>query len=142
MILADLRTMSYAYLFQCSSCGHDEELILGAEFERDARGTLLPFRAPAADMIEWPVRRPVGLYHSLWCGDCRHSRIVVLLERPRPVEHPVELLLEAEARGLQGLEGGCCEVCGAELKHSAESLPCPCCESGLLTLVGEYEPAP
>jgi hypothetical protein len=132
--------MPYAYLFQCQACGFDVELIGAKEFYLTPEGERTDYEYPAPDTYEWPVKRVSGLWNRVWCPACRDTRNLVIAELPEPAEHPVQVFLLAEAEGRSGDEVGPCPVCGAATLNDLEDLPCPRCDTGRLTMIGEYEP--
>ena len=86
------------------------------------------------------MKRVSGLWNRVWCPACRATRCLVIAELPEPAEHPVQVFLLAEAEGRSGDEVGPCPECGTPTLNDLEGLPCPHCESGRLSLIGEYEP--
>jgi hypothetical protein len=131
--------MPYAYLFQCTGCGHDIELVGAREFYITPAGERVDYQYPEPDSYEWPIKRVSGLWNHVWCPACRDVRHIVIAELPEPAEHPVQAFLLAEAEGRSGDEVGPCPVCGAMTLHDLEGQPCPRCPQGRLTLIGEYE---
>jgi hypothetical protein len=132
--------LPYTYLYHCSKCEYDVEIVGAQEFYLDASGERHDYQYPAADTYEWPIKRVSGLWNRIWCPGCKDIRNHVLVELDEPAEHPVQAFLKAEAEGLSGLEAGPCPTCGTEMTHEVEGLPCPACGKGVLELLGEYEP--
>jgi hypothetical protein len=130
----------YVYVYQCTRCDFDMEIVLGKEFRVEPDGSRADYEYPAPDLYEWPPTRVSGLWNRLWCPACRAVRPCVLVELPEPAEHPVQAYLAAEARGMTGAETGPCPTCGTELLVDAEDQPCPACDVGRLRAIGEYEP--
>lgn len=132
--------MPYVYVYECSNCRFDAEITVCREFRREPDGTRADYHYPDPDLLEWPPRRVSGIWSRLWCSRCRAVRPLVVVELEEPAEHPVQAFLAAEARGLTGMEAGPCPECGHELELSPEGTPCPGCETGHLSCIGEYEP--
>jgi Zn finger protein HypA/HybF involved in hydrogenase expression len=132
--------MPYVYLYQCPACEFDVEIVAAKEFTLDSAGQRQDYAYPEPDTYEWPIRRVHGLWSHLWCPTCRTIRPHVLVELEESAEHPVQAFLKAEHEGLTGAETGPCPVCGTELTHEVEGLPCPRCPTGVMDLLGEYEP--
>jgi hypothetical protein len=139
-LLEDEPELPYNYLYHCNDCGFDVEIVGAQEFYRDAAGEPHDYHYPAADTYEWPIKRVSGLWNRIWCPACRTTRPHILVGLDEPAEHPVQAFLKAEADGLTGLEVGPCPICGTEMTHEVEGLPCPRCAAGKLQLLGEYEP--
>jgi hypothetical protein len=132
--------MPYVYVYECGSCGGDLEITLCREFEERPDGVRTDFLYPDPSLYEWPPRKPSGLWSHLWCDGCRGLKPLVLLQADGDVEHPVQLFLAAQARGLTGAENGPCPDCRAPLAVDPEGVLCPACSTGRLRRVGEYEP--
>lgn len=132
--------MPYVYVYECTTCRNDVEIVLSREFEITTAGERVDYRYPDANLYEWPQRRVSGLWSHLWCPGCRTVRPYVLVELDEPAEHPVQAFLAAEARGLTGRETGPCTECGATLEIRIDGRPCPFCENGEMVSIGEYEP--
>ena len=132
--------MPYVYVYQCNSCQYDVEVSLCREFRREPDGSRVPYEYPGEELYEWPPKRVAGLWSHLWCPGCRAVRTLVVVELDEPAEHPVQAFLAAEARGFTGMESGPCPECGADLLLEPEETPCPRCEGGVLSCIGEYEP--
>jgi len=132
--------MPYVYVYQCDGCDWDTEVVLAQEFRVTPEGDRAPYDYPAEGLVQWPPQRVSGLRSRLWCPRCRATRELVLVQLDEPAEHPVQVFLAAEARGMTGAETGPCPECGAELQVDPEGMPCPRCGTGRLAGIGEYEP--
>jgi hypothetical protein len=132
--------MPYVYVYQCNRCEADVEIVLSKEFRREPGGEAVDFEYPPPELYEWPPRRVSGLWSRLWCPRCKSLRPHVLVELDEPAEHPVQVFLAAEARGLTGGETGPCPTCDTQLLIDLEDEPCPHCEEGRMLSIGEYEP--
>ena len=132
--------MPYVYLYQCSQCEYDVEIVGAREFYVDSSGERQDYVYPDPDTYEWPIKRVAGLWSRLWCPKCQATRPHLLVELEDPAEHPVQAFLKAEHEGLSGFEVGPCPECGTLLTFDVEGEPCPKCERGVLDLLGEYEP--
>jgi hypothetical protein len=132
--------MPYVYVYECTDCRYDFEIILCREFRREADGTRVDYEYPDPDVIEWPPKRVSGLWSYLWCPACRDVRPLVVVELDEPAEHPVQAFLAAEAKGYTGMETGPCPECRHPLELEIESASCPKCSRGTLVCIGEYEP--
>jgi hypothetical protein len=131
--------MPYVYVYECDRCGFDLEIAVCREFRRDPDGTRADYVYPDPDLYEWPPRKVAGLWSHLWCPSCR-VRPSIVVEMSEPAEHPVQAFLLAEAKGYTGMETGPCPECGTTMMLELDESPCPGCEGGLLTCIGEYEP--
>src|SRR4051812_14736087 len=129
--------MPYVYVYECSGCRRDVEIVLSREFEVTAAGERIDYRYPDPNLYEWPQRRVSGLWSHLWCPGCRTVRPYVLVELDQPAEHPVQAFLAAEARGLTGRETGPCAECGTGLVLRLDGALCPYCEHGEMVSIGE-----
>jgi hypothetical protein len=132
--------MPYVYVYRCGECDFDVEITVCKEFRRETDGTPADYEYPDPELYEWPPKRVSGLWSRLWCSSCRDLRRHVVVELDEPAEHPVQAFLAAEARGSTGMETGPCPECGKPLALEIDDEPCPKCERGRLTCIGEYEP--
>lgn len=126
--------MAFSRLYACNVCETGEALLTFAETWGADSGESAPLPYPGYGRVQ-------GLFSRLWCPTCRTVHPYTLLRLQPPADHAVVAYAEAQRQGLTGYETGACTTCGGELMVSAENEPCPNCNSGTLSLIGEWEDA-